>query len=152
MEQDAWLLGEIQAARRGIQQQKIGTNGVISFFFSRDNEDIPTAGLGRSQLRVTLAPRLRLSTELDKELTKGILEKLDCWDVLFAETAAGVVNSRGLLWRHALRPLENCAVITAVGRIGPTTNNPRMMELMDACFSTHYTTLLTDRQRKTLQG
>lgn len=68
--------------------------------------------------------------------------------MLFAETVAAVANSRGLLWRHALRPLENYAVITAVGRIGPTTNIPRMILLMDACFSTHYTTLLTDRQKE----
>lgn len=68
--------------------------------------------------------------------------------MLFAETVAAVVNSRGLLWRHALRPLESCAVITAVGRIGPTTNIPRMILVMDACFLTHYTTLLTDRQKE----
>lgn len=67
---------------------------------------------------------------------------------MFAETVAAVVNSRGLLCRHALRPLENCAVVTAVGRIGPTTNIPRMIEVMDACFLTHYTTLLTDRQKE----
>lgn len=132
--------------RRGIQYPDMGTNRIISFFFLRDSEDILTANPGSSQPRVTLAPRLRLSTELDKEITK--VHVIECQDVLFAETVAAVVNSCGLLWRHALRPLENCAVIMVVGRIGPTTNIPRMIEVMDACFSTHYTTLLTDRQKE----